>query len=238
MKRIALLATAIALVSSPAHADNGPWQWELTPYVWMAGLNGDLAIGNLEVPVEVSFGDILDDLEIGFIGHVEAHNDQWSIFSDLVYLELGRGANNLDFDLTEVIIEAGAGYRLSANFEIIGGIRWWNIDAMAARTVDPKLERAADKDWVEPIIGARFRVPMSERFTLGLRGDVGGFGAGSEFSWSAAGFVDFKVTEGISILAGYKGLGVDYKDEADEDSRFFNYDMITHGPALAATFRF
>lgn len=76
---------------------------------------------------------------------------------------------------------------------------WWarwptTLSLDSARTVDVgNLElvggrafaRSGSVDWLDPVVGARLRymvVPSQELF---LRGDIGGSGVGSEFSWQA-----------------------------------------------------
>lgn len=236
MKRSCALALIALMSAIPATAQDDSWKIEVTPYVWMAALEGDVTAGPLSVPLDVSFGDVLEDLEIAFIGHLEAHNDQWAVFTDVVYLELGRAQRNLDFDVTQLILEGGVGYRLSDSFEAIAGVRYWNLDTRVGRVIDPMLELESEKDWVDPIVGGRFLVPLSDKWALGLRGDLGGFGAGSEFSWNVAAFFNWQVSESVSLLGGYRALGVDYEDS--DSAVAFKYDTTTHGPGIAASFQF
>ena len=66
----ALAATVAAgLVGSPVEAEDAapasaPWQLSLTPYVWALSVKGDVGVGRTEADVDVSFSDILDDLNI------------------------------------------------------------------------------------------------------------------------------------------------------------------------------
>jgi hypothetical protein len=41
-------------------------------------------------------------------------------------------------------------------------------------------------DWLEAYVGGRVLLTLAERFTFGVQGDIGGFGAGSQFTWNAA----------------------------------------------------
>jgi hypothetical protein len=65
---------------------------------------------------------------------------------------------------------------------------------------------------------------------LGLlvRGDIGGFGAGSDFSWQALGLLDWQPWQHVSISAGIRALGVDYETGSGLDR--FVYDATTWGP--------
>jgi hypothetical protein len=47
--------------------------------------------------------------------------------------------------------------------------------------------------WVGPVVGARIRRQIAPGKELRLEGDVGGFGAGSEFSWQVVATYGFDV---------------------------------------------
>ena len=63
-------------------------------------------------------------------------------------------------------------------------------------------------------------------------GIIGGFGAGSKFMWDVMGGLGYAFTESSSIVAGYRGLGVDYRNDG------FVFDVIQHGPIIGAVFKF
>ena len=52
-------------------------------------------------------------------------------------------------------------------------------------------------DWADPFIGARLQHQLAPSQEITLRGDVGGFGAGSQFSWQAMKHID-KVRRAVS----------------------------------------
>lgn len=43
--------------------------------------------------------------------------------------------------------------------------------------------------WVDPIIGARLSADLSTKVMVNLRGDIGGFGVGSDFTWNGSAFI-------------------------------------------------
>ncbi len=62
--------------------------------------------------------------------------------------------------------------------------------------------------------------------------DIGGFGVGSDLTWSILGTVNYILTDNWSVSAGYKHLSVDY----DGDGYVFDVDLS--GPVLGLTYRF
>ena len=67
--------------------------------------------------------------------------------------------------------------------------------------------------------------------------DIGGFGAGSEFSWQAVATYGFDVNcfgSPLHTVIGYRALAVDFS----EDGRFGKnaLDVVQHGPVTGVTF--
>jgi hypothetical protein len=150
----------------------------------------------------------------------------------------------IDADVHQGILELlvarkfdlGGGY-----YEILGGVRWWNndVDVVVNPLVLPgTVTTSIDEDWVDPIVGIRFVQPMSEKWKLVLRGDVGGFGAGSDFTAVAAGGILYNFNETISLDVQYKALWVDYEDGTRGTPGYFAYDTVTHGPLVGVKFDF
>ena len=54
-----------ALAQSPATSSSGQPEISLTPYLWMAGLGGDVGFRSQSGSIDASFGDILKNVKIG-----------------------------------------------------------------------------------------------------------------------------------------------------------------------------
>lgn len=92
-----------------------------------------------------------------------------------------------------------------------------------------------EESWVAPIIGLRLGCDLSERWSFIVRGDIGGFGAGSDFEWQAAGLFAYRWFTswgGVSAYIGFRALGQDYTNGG------FTWDMTTYGPLLGVAFQF
>jgi hypothetical protein len=88
--------------------------------------------------------------------------------------------------------------------------------------------------WIDPIVGARVGADVTEKLSLSLMGNVGGFGIGSasHFSWETTVFANYLFGEHWSFAAGYRALGF---DRAFGD---LELDLIIHGPVLGFIYRF
>lgn len=93
---------------------------------------------------------------------------------------------------------------------------------------------------MDPLVGLRLRQQLAPGQELMLRGDVGGFDAGSTFSWNvlAAYSWQFAVYSGVTYsgMLGYRALSVDFAKGSGADR--YEYDVIQHGPVLGLTVSF
>ena len=61
---------------------------------------------------------------------------------------------------------------------------------------DPRRRRSsAGKSWIDPFVGVHFMAPLAERWWFGARGDVGGFGVGSDLAWQAYADIGFNASK-------------------------------------------
>jgi hypothetical protein len=120
------------------------------------------------------------------------------------------------------------------SFDLLGGIRYNEVDVKLNATAEvtavgpgggaitEKKSANVSKDeiWIDPIIGARMQYDLTHRLALILKGDVGGFGVGSDFAWSATALARYQMSRHWSLLGGYKVLDVDYsKGKAGMDAQ-------------------
>ena len=56
---------------------------------------------------------------------------------------------------------------------------------------------------VDPFVGLRGRLDVTDNLYVFARGDVGGFGVGSDFVWNVNTGVGFDITEHFGVAAGY-----------------------------------
>ncbi len=91
------------------------------------------------------------------------------------------------------------------------------------------------ESWVDPFVGVRFGIDLTESWSFLVRGDIGGFGVGSDFSWQAIAAIGYRWhfdNWSMALFAGYRALYADYENGG------FTWDMTTHGPLLGVQFAF
>jgi len=237
-----VLACLVLLAAMPLHAEE--WKHELAPYMWGSAMEGTTGIGDVTADVDVSFGDILDNLEMGFMGMYRGTRDRFSISVDTIFMGLGatqRSRNDLakaDIDVDQFVLGAAAGYALTEKFVVLGGLRYYDLSAEVKVTgpLGNTADAETDESWVDPYLGARYTIPLSEAWSLNLSGDIGGFGVGSDFAWQGLVTFRWQLTERTGALAAYRYMDVDYESGSGSDR--FKYDMAFSGPALGIVFTF
>jgi hypothetical protein len=87
-------------VHAAAPADKG-WTFSASLYLWVTGMSGDLMVRGRDLPVDLSFGDLLDatDTLVGLFGYFEARKRRFGFGLDSAYARLSA---DLDARLTSV----------------------------------------------------------------------------------------------------------------------------------------
>jgi AhpD family alkylhydroperoxidase len=73
-------------------------------------------------------------------------------------------------------------------------------------------------------------------FTNIVRGDVGGFGIGSDLTWNLVGTFQYYLSRAVSLDVGYRAFDIDY--DQGSGATLFKFDVLMHGPRLGVVFRF
>jgi hypothetical protein len=199
--------------------------------------------------------------DLGFPGSFNITRDPLGRFNRATVNVKG----NAQLDYQELIIQSGVAYEVArwqgapgsfTALDLMGSARYWNQDVdlslrlTGTLTVDLRelglqfqrsrrvaIAHSGDLEWVDPVVGARIRHQIAPGRELMLLGDIGGFGAGSEFSWQAVATYGFDVNcfrSPLHLVIGYRALAVDFS----ENGRFGKneLDVVQHGPLMGITF--
>jgi hypothetical protein len=203
---------------------------------WM---NGTSAVRGHEVEVDVGPSQIFDALQFGAMGYFEARKARWAVGVDAVYMALGtdidRPSANVDFNQGAY---AFTGVReLNENVDLVFGARW-NVLQAKLDFKGPILLGTFDdtKQWVDPIVGLKLRQSLGGKWHFTMQGDIGGFGAGSDFAWQLFPVIGVDVGKRSTLGVGYRVIGMDY--QTGSGNQLFKYDVITQAFVLGAAFHF
>ena len=238
---VIMAGSPVAARTDSTEPDPGGWNYTVAPYLWAAGIDGTLTINRIQAGVDVPFSDILNDLDFAGMLHFDMQSDRWVVSSDLIYVDLDADADVLfgtvSASVTQTLFEVAGGYRVSPVVIVLAGARWVDLDGglrYQGQFVEEKLDES--RSWIDPFVGVHLAVPLAKRWRLGIHGDIGGFGVGSDLAWQAYADVGFRASDLISVIVGYRAIDMDYEHGGGDD--LFGYDMLIAGPQLGVAFHF
>jgi len=145
-------------------------------------------------------------------------------------------------DTTQFMATLLGGYRVldrpEFTLDMLGGVRFWHIsNSIAVTTHHPSTGRhsasySENFGWIDPLVGTRVFFPLTDNWSFQSEADLGGFGVGSDLTWSVLASATYTFTDTLSASAGYKALKVNY------DNHRHVYDTLLSGPVIGVTWRF
>ena len=78
----------------------------------------------------------------------------------------------------------------SFTVDAMAGVRFWHISTDVSVTAAHQAIGSVSAsqrerfNWVDPLVGVRAFVPITDNWSLQVQADVGGFGVGSTSTWS------------------------------------------------------
>jgi len=231
MKRRSLAACLllISIYAVPASADE--WRFHLAPYLWAAGLNGNTQVGPVNSEVDASFGDLVSLLDIGGMVHFEANNPQWGLFADAMYIKLSDEKNlprgTLSGEAKTSIFEGGVSYRFTPTVEGLLGLRYQKYK-LGLTLPGPAGAFSRSQDWTDGFVGVRWMPVQTDKWTVWLRGDVGG--GDSDLVWLAAIGAGYRINKTVSLAGGFRYLDTDVSKDG------FTWDVAMSGLFFGADF--
>ncbi len=228
-----------AVAAQTPSADQG-WAFYGAVYGWMSSVTGTVAVGPLnDFPVNEDFSDLAKHIDLGFSARFEAHSSTgWALFGDVFYADLGGEGTSSDSSVTvsvdqkELILEAGAGFEVVSDLEVLGVARYNDLSLTAGITGNPPVEGGTK--WLDVFGGLRYSPMLGEDWLLVLRAEAGG--GGSKFSWFGAASINYWFNEGTSASLGYRILSVDRQEGSGFEQ--LKWDMTMHGLSLGVLFTF
>ena len=160
--------TATDSHKAPAPQSSPKWEFSVTPYAFLAALNGRIGVAGQTTQVNASFRDIFKNLNFAAMGSFEARKGKWSFVGDAMYMSLSGQRvtpspffSDIDVEVKEIILDPVVAYRVMnlerGHIDLLGGARIWHVKTHL--TFQPRILPLVDvegtKNWVDPIVGAR-----------------------------------------------------------------------------------
>lgn len=235
--------------------DERRWRTTFTPVLWLANTSSTISYGDRSRSINVRATDTLNNLETGGTFRLGVNNGEWGAFADVFFIGLGNTANVGPFgnvpvrsEVDNTIWQLAGTYRVvdkdNFDLDVLAGLRGYSLDVgvtvepftgPGGAFVFPGRSVSRGLSFVDPVIGGMAKWELSEKWGLDLYGDIGGFGAGSDFTYRVGAGVDYNFNDNVGLRAGYTVVDFDYSTGSGFDR--FEYKSTLYGPNLGLQFR-
>lgn len=237
-----LLATALP-AKAETDSDQDGWKFGGAAYLWAAGVEGTTAAGD---DIDVSFSDLLEDLDGGLMGIISAQKGRWTLLADILYLSIHQETSStaniigipakvdVDVKLKGFVSTFGVAYRVvddeRTSLDLLAGARYFKLDLDFDADVGGRKTKYSDsEDFLDGIIGAQVLFDLSDKWYLSCYADVGA--GDSKLTWQVWPGVGYRL-ENIDVVAGYRHL--EWETDGGDTIDTVNFN----GPMLGVKFRF
>jgi opacity protein-like surface antigen len=232
MAGVLALATGVALQA----AEPEGWKVEVTPYAWLAGLEGDVTVKGHKAEFDKSFSDMLDYVEMAGSLLTVVQYDRYLVWGQVDYFSLSTDALDIDdqpdhgkLDTTMVISEVAAGYQVDGwmegqTFDLLLGARLLHMENELK--IDGVGKASKEQDIWNPIVVVRPSIPLFPSKIEGLRFNptlaVGGGGGNTKLTYELAPQVEYAFNDNVALRFGYRRIGYQFNGSGDNE---LNFDM-------------
>lgn len=248
MARLASVATAVTMALAAGQATAQGYQNSVTLYGLIPWVDTEVTgSGGNSAESSVAPSDIIDALDFTFMVAGESRFGKVSFLYDTLYTDLsekgalgGPFAGSAKVDVEMLLATAALGYVMhEGNGTLLqgyGGVRLVDVSTdvrlAGGGPVGAGFDAKVNDSWVDPIIGLRGRMALSEKVSVGGFASIGGFGVGSDLSFDIFGGLEYAFSERFSANAGFRYMSFDYAgDNAD-------LDLEMYGPVVGITMKF
>ena len=193
-------------------------------------------------------GDIFSNLKMAAMLYLEARTEKWTISSDLVYMRLsneltpGTLISSGTAGVKQLIWEIAGFYRILPFWEVgLGGrYNYISTELDVWRNIYPEgteeITGLHDDFWFDPVFITRLSTDIKDKWLFLFRGDVGGFGLGSDLTWQLQAYAGYRFGKLFDLSVGFRAISTDYNKETEFTE--FVFDLKEFGPVIRFGFNF
>ena len=244
-RRRVLAAATLSLIvsvsfwpSTASAQESDGWKFRITPYLWMLGFEGTTAVLGEDSELDVSFGDVLDLLNIALSANMELSKGKFFVVFDPMYAQLEADivgpdpiGGKMDIDL--VIADLNVGYSVNENFGLYAGLRYYDQEITITPNMLPQVKLG--DDWTDFILGFRVQTSMSDKWSFAGKLDAA-VGGDSDSAWYLQAVLLRHFGSNKHLDLGWRYYDVDY--ESGSGVTRFKWDVAHSGPVVGFSWEF
>lgn len=224
IKAAIVVATGCAVGSPAAFAQEDAWGFEITPYLWGGGVDGDVTLRGHKVEVDRGFDDLVDRLDfsgsllgIGYRNHFVVWTQLDYIATDTDELDADEqpasGQIRLESDFFAGTL--GFGYIFGEphgrrHVDLLLGAKYLSVENDLTLGNIGQFKR--DKDYLDPVVIVRPSWRISERWLFNPTFQIGG-GVDADLIWELQPQLQFQINDNLGLRFGYRNMYYDLESE-------------------------
>jgi hypothetical protein len=243
-----LLGTFVGALApaGQALADDGNWHVSGKAYLWLSDTSVATTQGQ---EVEAEFEDVIDSLELAFMGSLAARKDRWSWFGDILFVAVdardtipvtGPGIPiavdaDVKYEQDVWVFTVGGGYTIaeseSYRLDVAAGARYLELDTDIGVDlgIGSAINLVDSSNVLDAVAAVKGYTDLGDRWYMSYYADIGT--GDSDLTWQV--LVDFNYEfSSIDVGVGYRIL------EWQSDSKGLIDDLRLSGPYVGLAFNF
>lgn len=224
IKAAIAVATGLAVSSPTAFAQDAAWGFEVTPYLWGGGIDGDVTLRGHKVEVDRGFDDLVDRLDFSGSLLSIGYREHFVVWTQLDYI--ATDTDELDTDEQPLGGQArlesdffagtlGMGYIFGEphgrrHVDLLLGAKYLSVENDLALAGIGQFKR--DKDYLDPVVIVRPAWRISERWLFNPTFQIGG-GVDADLIWELQPQLQFQINDNLGLRFGYRNMYYDLESE-------------------------
>lgn len=202
---------------------------EFNPFLWLPAIGGSFGSEKVSEDIDVPAAELLSNLRFAFMFNADVSKGKFFASPTYIYCKLGSEEVKKTDKNGDPAVVSYPGFAMNI-FELIAGMRLvldkkfimdpylgfrytnYSVSGWVEGVLDTT-DFSEDANYWDPVLGLRMHYFPHPRVPLTLKTDVGGFGAGSNFSWTTSLQGGYSVSPTVDLLVGFMAYGSDFTED-------------------------
>jgi hypothetical protein len=234
------------------NGDPDKWNVQVTPFLWLPSMSGEMESYYLSQDFKMAGIDIVSNLKMAFMINAEVSKGKVFVTPSYVYAKIGTDKVAATFptgdeltispEITMNIAGLNVGLHEVVSEKLIIdpylGLRYNSfLTALEVQGLLKTTNVQEEAVFTDPLLGLRILYFPHPRVPIMFRSDVGGFGIGSDISWTAVLDAGYTLSPQVDLIAGFSAYGMNFTGDGKAGNTA-GLDLIMYGLNLGAKIMF